>query len=189
MRTARCEPDAPGNWSARPPVRTRHRSSGTTSRRASLYRTPSSRASTAACGTSFSTRRCSRRSARPEQPWAGGGPATMDHARTLQSAGRPHPPSPPPSIRDGIRRCARSKAPRQIPPLTRPNRPNPPARTNVTLDKIWGQRHLALRDRILSTFMGRIVKFYADNSNSADAAIIPYRPSRAALPCTRSASL
>ncbi|WP_431192967.1 integrase core domain-containing protein [Xanthobacter aminoxidans] len=53
---------------------------------------------------------------------------------------RPRPPSPPPSIRDGICRCAKSKAPRQIPPLTRPKGPNPPDRTNSPLDKTWGQR-------------------------------------------------
>lgn len=49
-------------------------------------------------------------SAKPERPWAGGDPTTMDLAPTPPSAGRPPPPSPQPSTRDGICRCARPKS-------------------------------------------------------------------------------
>ncbi|MEP9357029.1 hypothetical protein ABLE93_26295, partial [Xanthobacter sp. KR7-65] len=46
---------------------------------------------------------------------------------------------------DGICRCAKPEAPRQTPPLTPPNRPNPTARANSPLDKSWGQRQAQRR--------------------------------------------
>lgn len=42
-------------------------------------------------------------------------------------------------LRAGIWRCAKSRAPRQLPSLPPPNRANPSARANSGLDKTWGK--------------------------------------------------
>ena len=60
-------------------------SNGTTSRPASRSRTPSSRASTAGCATSASTRRCSPRSPRPAASSPPGGTITTGRDRIRRS--------------------------------------------------------------------------------------------------------
>ncbi|MGY4568077.1 hypothetical protein ACVWY5_001147 [Bradyrhizobium sp. USDA 3256] len=116
-------------------------SPGTTSRRASPCRTPSSRASTAGYGTSCSTRRCSRPWPRPVSHLVVGGPTTTMHDRTHSSDGRHHLSSPSPATRVGIWRYATPKAPRQLPSLPPPARANPTAGANSELDKSRGQGH------------------------------------------------
>ena len=88
------------------------------------------------------TRRCSRRWPRPASRSDAGGPITTMHAHTRGLDGRRHPSSPSPAIRDGIWRCAMSRAPRQLPSLPPPNRANPMAGANSGLDKTWGQGHV-----------------------------------------------
>ena len=68
-------------------------------------------------------------------------PITTMHAHTRGLDGRRRPSSPSPAIRDGIWRCAMSRAPRQLPSLPPPNRANPMAGANSGLDKTWGQGH------------------------------------------------
>jgi hypothetical protein len=65
----------------------------------------------------------------------------MDHLPARNSAGRRPPPLTQPSTRAGIWRCAPPMAPRQLPPLTPPDRAIATAGANSRLDKTWGQRH------------------------------------------------
>lgn len=60
--------------------------SGTTLRPASRPKTPSSRASTAGCATSYSTRRCSPRSRGLAPSWLHGRTITTTFAHTVRSA-------------------------------------------------------------------------------------------------------
>ena len=78
------------------------RSTGTSSRRASRCRTASSRASTAGCGTSFSTRPCSSASTTPAPRLRIGSPTTTANARTPRWATSPLRPMPPPSPQRAI---------------------------------------------------------------------------------------
>ncbi len=85
--------------------------------------------------------------------------AALSGWRSDYNGSRPHsglgwqtrPPSPQPSTPDGICRCAKPEAPRQIPPLTPPNRPNPTAGANSPLDRSWGQRHRPSQRQLRAT--------------------------------------
>jgi putative transposase len=60
-----------------------------------------SRASTVACATNCSTRRCSSRSAKPAQCWPAGATTTTPSGRTLRSVTPPRQRSPPNSNSNG----------------------------------------------------------------------------------------
>jgi hypothetical protein len=90
---------------------------GTTSPPAGRNRTPSLRASTAACVTSSSTKRCSGRWAMPGLLWPRGSSITTPSGHTAASAicRRPTTPSSASRHRNGTGRCAQSGAPRPAP--------------------------------------------------------------------------
>ena len=83
---------------------------------------------------------------RPGSPWPCGGRTTTDHARTRKSAGRRPLPLPQPSTCGGIWRCAPPMAPRQLPPLTPPNKAIATAGANSRLDKTRGARSILLME-------------------------------------------
>src|SRR5437773_4333788 len=117
------------------------RSTGTTSIPASQYRTPSSRVSTAASGTSFSTKHSSPRFHRRAPLSKNGEPTTTRSGRILASAGWRQPFTQLNSDRNGPRRQGLWGATR-LGPLLRPIRwGKSPPRLNSPLDESWGQRH------------------------------------------------
>ena len=65
------------------------------------------------------------------------------NAPTPASAGRPQPSLPEPSPRNGARRCAIRKAPRQPPLPNTPKSAKLKPGVSLRLDKSWGQRHRA----------------------------------------------
>lgn len=109
------EPSSPQTPSS--PGRRATRSTGTTSRRASPCRTASSRASTAGCATSCSTRACSSASITPGTPSPSGSAITTPRGLTRPWATPPRPSSPPPSPQSAPT-LRRMKAPRRCRLLT-----------------------------------------------------------------------